>query len=66
MRAEFIMRNICGMPCPSLVSPPTGTPMHWPFSPKLSTQVADPLMPILCSMAPTATSLPPVSLPVAS
>ncbi len=38
------------MPWFSLASPPTGQPMHLPFSPKLSTQVAEPLMPILCSM----------------
>ncbi len=32
-------------------------PRHLPFSPKLSVQVAEPLMPILCSMFPQYTSL---------
>ena len=44
MRAPFIMRNICGMPWFSFASPPTGQPMHFPFSPKLRTHVADALM----------------------
>ncbi len=30
--------------------------MHLPLSPKLSTHVAEPLMPILCSMLATVTS----------
>src|SRR3954463_16263707 len=51
MRAEFIILNICDMPWLSLVEPPTGTPVQVPFSPKLSTHVDEPLMPILCSMA---------------
>jgi hypothetical protein len=66
MRAEFIILNICDMPWLSLASPPTGTPMQPSFSPKLSTQVDEPLMPILCSMLPTVTSFEPVVLPLAS
>ena len=55
MRAPFIMRNICAMPRFSTV--PTSSPMQSPFSPKFRTAVDDPLMPILCSMLPVATSL---------
>jgi len=63
MRAEFIMRNICDMPWLSLASPPTGTPTQRSFWPKFRMQVAEPLMPILCSMPPSATSLLGPSVP---
>ena len=56
MRALFISLNICGMPWFSFDSPPTGQPMHLPASPKFRTHVAEPLMPILCSMLATLTS----------
>ena len=55
MRAPFIIRNIWLMP--EFSTPPTSSPTQPSFSPKLSTHVAEPLMPILCSMEPTATSL---------
>jgi hypothetical protein len=51
MRAKFIILNICGMPWFSTV--PTSSPTQALLSPKLSTQVAEPLMPILCSMLGT-------------
>ena len=43
----------------------TGTPTQPPFSPKLSTQVAEPLMPILCSRALIDTSFDFSSVPSA-
>ena len=55
MRAPFIILNICGMP--RFSTPPTSSPWQLPFSPKLSTHVDEPMMPILCSSAVTATSL---------
>ena len=55
MRAPFIIRNIWLMPAFS--TPPTRVPTQPSFSPKLRTQVAEALMPILCSMPPTVTSL---------
>ncbi len=47
--------NIWDMPFCSSV--PTSSPMQLSFSPKLSTAVDDALMPILCSIEPTWTSL---------
>ena len=66
MRALFISLNICGMPWFSFASPPTGQPRQVPASPKLRTHVADALIPILCSMFASVTSLVPVSLPSSS
>jgi len=42
------------MPSRSL---PRSSPTHLPSSPKISIAVAEPLMPILCSMPPVVTSL---------
>ena len=64
MRAPFIIRNICDIPTFSTV--PTSSPWQPSFSPKLSTAVAEPLMPILCSMEPTETSLPSPTVPSAA
>jgi hypothetical protein len=64
MRAPFIIRNIWDMPRFSAV--PTSSPSQPSFSPKFRTAVAEPLMPILCSMDPTVTSLLPPTLPAAS
>src|SRR4029453_6688827 len=63
MRAPFIIRNIWDMPRFSTV--PTSSPSQSSLSPKLRTQVAEPLMPILCSMGPTVTSLLPPTFPSA-
>ncbi len=54
MRASFIISNMMRMP---LNSSPTNQPLHGPVAPKAMLQVADPLMPILCSMPTTFASL---------
>ena len=62
MRASFMRWNMTFMPSRSL---PRSSPTHLPSSPKMSIAVAEPLMPILCSMPPVVTSFEGPRLPSA-
>ena len=63
MRAYSMIWNICAMPS---WTPPTSRPRHGAWAPSVSSQVAEALMPILCSTLVHTMPLRAPRLPSAS